>query len=241
MTAREPRTVGHAGPRSGRNLTFGVSAETPFLSFLLAGHWNLTVRTHKLIVEAEFASVLRPVGKSEAPLLAAAPEHWAREAKDFMRPTIPFSAWRIAIDLDATRLIRRQSGHPADECMCADCTMRRRLAPAVFPPELDEQLQRLGIEKDRPTDLYVSFRNEQVLYYRVMFHIAGKILSGPAPWIDGAEAGRMHNYHVVQSEPTWVGLRLSTARDSFEYAPKLVRAAQSDVLCVDFRVQVHRI
>jgi hypothetical protein len=143
------------------------------------------------------------------------------------------------LDLDATRMIRRQSGHPADGCVCADCTMWRRMAPAALPRALDEQLRRLGIEKDKPTDLYVSFRNEQMLYYRVMFHVAGKLVSGPAPWVDGIEHGKMHNYHVVQSEPTWVGLRVSAVRDSFEYAPKMKKAIQSDVLCVDFRLQVH--
>jgi hypothetical protein len=156
-----------------------------------------------------------------------------------MRPTIPLSAWRIAIDLDATRLIRRQSGHPADGCTCADCTMWRRMAPRAFPPALDEQLHRLGIDKDKPTDLYVSFRDGQVWNYRVTFHVAGKILSGPAPWVDGIELGKMHNYHLVQSEPTWIGLRVSTVRDSFEYAPKIEKTTQSDVLCVDFRLQVH--
>jgi hypothetical protein len=155
-----------------------------------------------------------------------------------MRPTIPLSAWRIAIDLDATRLIRRQSGHPADGCTCEDCTTWRSVASSVFPAELDEQLHRLGIKKEKPTDLYVSGRNERVWDFRVMFHVVGRILSGPAPWVEGIDQSRMHNYHVAQSEPTWIGLRVSTARDSFEYAPKLENAARSDVLCVDFRLQV---
>lgn len=72
-----------------------------------------------------------------------------------------------------------------------------------------------------------------------MFHVVGKILSGPAPWVDGADQSRMHNYHVVQAEPTWIGLRVCATRDSFEYAPKLAQATESDVLCIDFRLQVH--
>ena len=111
----------------------------------------------------------------------------------------------------------------------ADCTMWRRIAPAAFPRALDEQLRRLGIEKDKPTDLYASPLNEQMLYYRVMFHVAGKLVSGPAAWVDGIEHGKMHNYHVVQSKPTWVGLRVSTVRASFEYAPKMEKAIRSDV------------
>ena len=155
-----------------------------------------------------------------------------------MRPTLPLSAWRIAVDLEASRSIRRQRGHPAEGCTCADCMTWKRVVSRAFPTELDVQLQRLGIERDKPTDLYVYARNEGGLGFRVMFHVAGKILSGPSPWLDGTDSDRMHNYHVVQSEPTWVGLRVSTEKDSFEYAPELVHGVRSDVLCIDFRLEV---
>lgn len=155
-----------------------------------------------------------------------------------MRPTLPLSTWRIAVDLDATRSIRRQGGHPAEDCACADCTAWKRVAPRALPSGLDEQLARLGIEKDKPTDLYVYGRHEGRLDFRVMFHVVGKILSGASPWLQGDDQSRMHNYHVVQSEPTWIGLRISTARDSFEYAPHAENGAKSDVLCIDFRLQV---
>ncbi|MBD9478498.1 hypothetical protein [Pseudoxanthomonas sp. PXM02] len=155
-----------------------------------------------------------------------------------MRPTLPLSTWIIAVDLDATRSIRRQGGHPAEECLCADCMTWKRVAAKALPSGLDEQLKRLGIEKDKPTDLYVYGRHEGRLDFRVMFHVVGKILSGASPWLQGSDEGRMHNYHVVQSEPTWVGLRVSKAWDSFEYAPHVEKDVQSDVVCIDFRLQV---
>jgi len=156
-----------------------------------------------------------------------------------MRPTISLSEWRIAIDLDATRKIRRQTGHPAENCTCADCKIWRSLAPNAFPPPLSKELLRLGVQKDKPTDLYLFGRSEQLLDFRVIFHVVGKILSGPAPWVDSAGEDRIHHYHVVQSEPAWIGLRVCTVRDSFEYAPTLTDATQNHVLCVDFRLQVH--
>ncbi len=153
-----------------------------------------------------------------------------------MRPTIPFSAWRIAVDLDATRTIRRQTGHPAENCTCADCMTWRNVASSAFPPSLDNGLLRLGIEKDKPTDLYVFGRTAQMADFRVIYHIVGRVLSGPAPWIKDIAQSTLHNYHVMQSEPTWIGLRVSTARDSYEYAPKSTKTTQGDVLCIDFRI-----
>lgn len=156
-----------------------------------------------------------------------------------MRPTIALSEWRIAVDLVATRKIRRQTGHPAENCACEDCTVWRAVGPSAFPPELAEQLRRLGIEKDKPTDLYVFDRGDRIVDFRVMFHVVGRILSGPPAWLDDNDENRMHNYHAVQSEPTRILLRVCTARDSFEYAPTSVNTPANQVLCVEFRLQVN--
>jgi hypothetical protein len=90
----------------------------------------------------------------------------------------------------------------------------------------------------QPTELYISGEDNGLLDFRVMYHIAGKILSGPAPWVEHTKLGEMHNYHAVQSQPTFVGLRVSTTRDSFEYAPQQSSDTGSDTLCLDFRLQV---
>ena len=47
----------------------------------------------------------------------------------------------------------------------------------------------------------------------------------------------MHYYHEVQSEPSWIGLRVSTKRDSFEYAPELPNDTSSEILFLDFRLR----
>jgi len=70
-----------------------------------------------------------------------------------------------------------------------------------------------------------------------MYHIAGKIQSGPAATLEG-KLGSMQNYHTVQLKPTFVGLRVSSTRESFEYAPAPPKDSGSDVLCLDFRLQV---
>lgn len=156
-----------------------------------------------------------------------------------MRPTIPLSDWRLAVDLDASRSIRRQTGHPAEGCACRACTTWRKLSTNVFPKSLATELERLGVEKANPTDLYIFDETNSALDFRVIYHIAGKILSGPSPWLhenelDDVRDSKMHYYHQVQSEPSWIGLRVSTKRDSFEYAPELPNDTGSDILCLDF-------
>ena len=155
-----------------------------------------------------------------------------------MRPTIPLSDWRIAVDLVASKKIRRQTGHPAEGCTCDQCRSWRKAADTAFPRTIAEELERLGVEKARPMDLYVSREANGVVEFRVMYHIAGKIISGPSPWFEHSEFGKMHNYHFVQSEPTSIGLRVSTTKDSFEYAPDRPSGTTSDILCLDFRLQV---
>lgn len=158
-----------------------------------------------------------------------------------MRPTLPLSEWRIAVDLNASRAIRSATGHPAEHCTCVDCEAWRSVVPDAFPAGIAAELQRLGVDVRHPTDLYVYDRSAETLGYRVMYHVVGRILSGPAPWLDSDMYGvddRFHNYHAVQAKPTWVGLRVSAARDSFEYAPDLPVGCRSAVLCIDFRLRV---
>jgi hypothetical protein len=157
-----------------------------------------------------------------------------------VRPTVPLSAWRLAVDLDATRSLRRRSGHPADGCECEHCAHWRKAADTAFPAAIAEQLKRLGVEPQRPTDLYVTVDSEPMRGFRVMYHVAGKILSGPAPWSDNDRLGTMHNYHLIQDAPTWVSLRVTTAKDSYAFSPDLPAGSTSDVLCLDFRLGVVR-
>lgn len=158
-----------------------------------------------------------------------------------MRPTVPLSDWRLAVDLDATKRIRGQSGHPAEGCECEQCTHWKQAAATAFPPSIAEQLERLGVSLQRPTDLYVTEDSKESLGYRVMYHIAGKILSGPAPWHESLVLGTMHHYHVIQKIPTYVSLRVSTAKESYAFAPAVPASSASDILCLDFRLSVARV
>jgi hypothetical protein len=159
-----------------------------------------------------------------------------------VRPTIPLADWRIAVDLDATKSIRRESAHSANGCGCGceQCLSWKRAVDMAFPPSIFEQLHRLGIEPQHPTDFYVTDDSKEVRGFRVMYHIAGKILSGPATWHEHVKLGTMHHYKVIQELPTYVSLRVSTAKESFAFAPGVPASSGSDIICLDFRLEVAR-
>ena len=158
-----------------------------------------------------------------------------------MRPTIPFSDWRLAVDLAATKIVVRQTGHPAEGCVCDQCTMWKRASESAFPAPTWKQLLRVGVDPRRPTDLYVTEESKEAIGFRVMYHIAGKILSGPAAWHESGDddLGTMHFYKVVRTDP-YVSLRLTTAKDSYAFSPPAPVDSTSDIICLDFRLSVAR-
>ena len=158
-----------------------------------------------------------------------------------MRPTIPLSDWRLAVDLDATKSVGRQTGHPADGCACDQCARWRIASVSAFPAAIHGQLSRLGVDLQRPTDLYVTDESEEAIGFRVMYHIAGKIISWPAAWHESEheDFGTMHYYKVVRTTP-YVSLRVTTAKNSYAFSPSAPSGSTSDILCLDFRLSVAR-
>jgi hypothetical protein len=137
-----------------------------------------------------------------------------------VRPTIPLSDWRLAVDLDATESVRRQAGHPADGCGCDQCARWKVASECAFPAATRGQLSRHGVDLQRPTDLYVTDESKEAIGFRVMYHIAGKVISGPAVWHESGQedVGTMHHYKVVRTTP-YVGLRVTTRRIPVSFPP----------------------
>jgi hypothetical protein len=123
------------------------------------------------------------------------------------RPTIPLAEWRIATHVGATRAIQRLAGMPATGCRCDDCARWAAVAADVLPASLQEQLHRLGIESEYPTDLYASEEKEDGAYYRVVYHAIGKVLSGPrAVHQDVGDVALSWDYVELRPSPSWVGI-----------------------------------
>jgi hypothetical protein len=146
------------------------------------------------------------------------------------------SEWRIALDLDATRAIRAAVPPPPCRRECAQCRNWTASYAAVLPPALRSELRRVGIDPAAPTDLY-AYVGREPLAYRVMYHVAGRILSGPAPGLTDPAWGRMQSYHPVSAGARRLSLRV-LYDDEAGLNPGGPSAGMSPLIQVDFRLDV---
>ena len=153
-----------------------------------------------------------------------------------MRPTIPLSEWRIALDLDATRAIRAAIPPPPCGRQCHLCRNWTAGFASVLPPPLLAELRRLGIDPAAPTDLYAADQRDP-LAYRVMYHVAGRILSGPAPGHTDPVLGRMQWYHPLSARRRALSLRVFHDND-LDRPPSWQTAAMAPLIKIDFRLDV---
>jgi len=116
-----------------------------------------------------------------------------------LSPTILVAEWKIAVNLAATQSIQNQPGVPAYNCQCEWCKNWAASASSVLPDELQSQLERLGMKISSPNDLYAYQEAENGAYCRVIFHIVGKILSGPEVWREDNVLGEMLVYRELLS------------------------------------------
>jgi hypothetical protein len=155
-----------------------------------------------------------------------------------MRPTIPLDAWRIAIDLETTRAIQHQRGTPAYKCGCTQCRRWRDIAATALPKPLFNQLRRLGITPERPTDVYAFHHDDNGEDYRITFHVAGKLLSGPVAWLETGRFGSELQYRDVAPAPNYIALAVFPHNITRYPAPTLPSASKSQLIHVDIRMRV---
>lgn len=152
-----------------------------------------------------------------------------------MRPTIPLSHWRLAIDLDATRAVRETEERRTLGCPCKLCRNWARVYADVLPAEMQAQLRRVGIDPADPTDLTASERQPKGANYHVVFHCVGKILSGPAPTVIG-EMGEMRDYRELRRDPSlWMTVSHPVLYDS---EPDWVTDRMKPLIIVQLRLAV---
>ena len=156
-----------------------------------------------------------------------------------MRPTIPLDAWRIAVDLEATRAIQHQPGTPAHGCTCEPCRRWNDIAATVLPASLVDQLRRLGIAPERPTDLYVYHRDADGEHVRITFHVAGRLLSGPAVWSETDTIGAQLHYRALALPHQRIGLAVYPHPRMDASSPVLPAGCRSELIQIDIRMPVH--
>ena len=152
------------------------------------------------------------------------------------RPTIPLAKWKLATDLQATLTIQNQQGMPAYNCNCQWCIHWRNRYKSVLPTQLRQQLLRIGVDLNHPTDLYKMNNDENSTSIRVIFHAVGKILEGPNPWCQN-DSSQALMYVPIQEQP-YVSLVILPQSQSYGAAPILKDLPSSQLICIDLRLEL---
>ncbi len=152
------------------------------------------------------------------------------------RPTIPLANWKLAVDLEATREIQNQKGVLAFECRCEWCFKWKHCFKDVLPIGLQEQLERVGIQLEHPTDLYKYERNESGVGIRVIFHAVGRIIEGSNQFRN-TDFGEALQYSTIREEP-FIFLVVLPQTKSHEAAPTFKGGSESELMCIDFRLVI---
>jgi len=155
-----------------------------------------------------------------------------------MRPTIPLGPWRIALNLSATRSIQNQPGQPAYGCTCKWCENWSRVWETAFPAKLHEQLERICIDIAHPSELYAFEEVPGGAHCRVVYHVAGKLLSGPIVWHEDPAFCQTLLYHQIDQSLNAVGLAVIPCTQTWQVHPESGLVSRSEILQVDFRLFV---
>ena len=154
-----------------------------------------------------------------------------------MRPTIPLSRWRIALDLDATADLHRLARPPAYNCPCEWCRNWHLAAKVVLPIDISDQLRRVGVDLLAPSDLYPHSAGEKTVAYRITYHCVGRILEGPSLFREDPVIGRVRHYEELRASPAWLGLSVAYEAD-LASVPPWAPAGVEPLVQVDFRAEV---
>ena len=152
------------------------------------------------------------------------------------RPTIPLFEWKLAVDLEATRSIQNQEGTPAYQCDCYWCSKWKDIAKDLLPENTLNQLIRIGIDIDHPTELYEFREAEGYNSLCVVYHSVGEILSGPAPWKQDSNLGNVMMYKTVREKP-FTSLLIYPQKQLSDPVPRF-EGKEGELVRIDFRLDV---
>lgn len=153
-----------------------------------------------------------------------------------MRPTLPIDQWRIATHLEATRAVQSHPTSPATGCQCLCCRNWRLVATDVLPLGLQEQLLRFGIAIQQPSDAHSLEQTDAGAHCRIVYHVVGRLLSGPMVVGEDPHLGRVLRYREVRGRPRFLSLAVVPSRHMFGPAPVLNDPSAGEALQLDFRL-----
>jgi hypothetical protein len=174
------------------------------------------IGVNQLTVTDRLHGAMRAIGYSEPAVIEVTWPLWcnlrvagvgartviSQRSHRLMRPTIPVADWRIALDLDATRVLLDTLPPPECGRTCPWCRNWAAAHAAMLPAALADSLRRLGLDLARPVDVYAYAEpagSGAPIPTRVTFRVAGRLLSGPTAHIQDARLGRVRHYVPVES------------------------------------------
>lgn len=154
------------------------------------------------------------------------------------RPTIPISQWRIALNFEETSKVQNQKGTPAHGCSCESCEYWRLTYSSILPEQILEQLLRLGIGIDTPSDVYEHGEEEDGRAFRVIFHVVGKFLSGSEYYkYDELLDRNLLNYQILRDRP-YFSIVVLPHSESYDVAPEYKKNKDGELITIDMRLSI---
>ena len=95
---------------------------------------------------------------------------------------------QFILDVDAERTqAYYHSQEPGIDCSCSGCRNYERAA-AAFPEKLQDFFRALGIDPQKPAEVYVNYApTDETLAYGGFYHLCGTLLQGEGGWHTVAE------------------------------------------------------
>jgi hypothetical protein len=156
-----------------------------------------------------------------------------------MRPTIPLGPWRLAIDLERSRALNALETLPARGCECSACRLWADVGVDQLPDRFAEELRRVGIVPEEPSELYVVEGDTGPTGLRVTFHSVGRVLGGPAIMRESTAGDAGRHFASLPEAPN---LTLAVCSQAIiGVPPPWVPSAMQPLLVVDMFIPLPRL
>jgi hypothetical protein len=109
---------------------------------------------------------------------------------------------------------------------------------SILPENVLAELTRLGVNISAPADNYEQGSEEVGRHFRVIFHIVGKILSGPEYYVHNDQIDRqVLNYRMTRKEP-YFSIVVLPHSESYDTAPEYKKHAGGELITIDMRLTI---
>lgn len=112
------------------------------------------------------------------------------------------------------------------------------MATQTLPTALQQQLRRLGVTIEHPSDAYAVGPPDGAIRCRFIYLVVGKLLSGPTVIIEDPNLGYMQHYRRMGTSPSDLMISVLPSRHATRPEPLLNKLAVDELLQIDLRLCV---